>query len=139
MTHSWIIKPHGDNVWLFDEARAQLALEVVNRRVAGIYRQEPLPTMFIFVQLLDRREVLQPSGKVLVVSEALGDCNHETGIIRLVIRKGWQATAIHELVHRYNRGRREAWVRRAAVDVGRLLKQGAIWSEPANSLPLEAS
>ena len=133
MTHSWIIKPHGDNVWLFDEQKAQLALGVLNQRIAGIYRQKPLPTFFVFVALIDRREVMLPSGHI-AVTEVGGTCNHSTGVIRLVVRQGWQATAVHELVHRYNPDRREQWIHKAAADVGRLLKQGAIWSEP-----LEAS
>jgi len=119
------------DVRLFDEPMAQLALEALNRRIAAIYCQQPLPTVFVFVDLIDQRRVLQPLGKAIIIHEVLGDCNHAQGIIRLVKRKGWEATAIHELVHRYNPERRHSWVKRAAADIGRLLKQGRLWSNPS--------
>ena len=105
---------------------------MLNRRVAGIYRQAPLPTTFVFVGLIDQRVVLQPSGEVVAVREVLGDCNHAQGIIRLVIRKGWEATAIHELVHRYNPRKRHPWVNKASADVAWLLKQGGLWDGDLN-------
>ena len=103
------------------------ALEVLNRRIAGIYRQEAKRPIFQFVELIDQRVVVNDAGQGVVVREVLGTCNHQTGLIKVVPSKGWQFTVVHELVHLYNPKRREAWIRKGTRDVIRFLKQGAIW------------
>ena len=111
-----------------------LALEALNRRMAAIYRQELKHSIFQFVPIIDQRLVLNDEGKVVVAREVLGNCNHQTGFIRIVPHSGWRNTIIHELVHLYNPGRGEAWVDKATKDVIRLLKQGGLWS--AEQVPL---
>ena len=116
-------------LWQTPDPQRQRALEALNRRLAAVYRTEPKAVIFEFVSVIDQRVMLQDDGKIKVVREVLGDCAHSLGRIRLVIKPGWQNTAVHELVHLYNPGRREDWVKRATLDVIRLLKQGALWVE----------
>jgi len=106
-----------------DESEAQTALTVLNQRVAAIFCQAPLPTTFVFVPVIDEHRFLNKTDGAVMVSQVLGDCDHARGTIRLIICKGWEATAIHELVHRYNPTRRHQWVNRATIAVAKLLKQ----------------
>lgn len=115
-------------------ADVSLALEALNRRIAAIYRCDLKHPIFQFVPLIDQRVVLNDSGQATVIREVLGDCNHQTGIIRIAARPSWRATVIHELVHLYNPGRGEAWVNKASKDVIRLLKQGALWTKDDTTL-----
>ena len=105
-----------------------LALGALNRRIAAIYRQDIKQPRFQFVPIIDQRVILTGEGKEEVTREVLGDCNHQTEVIRIAARSGWRNTIIHELVHLYNPGRGEAWVKKATADVIRLLKQGALWT-----------
>ena len=113
---------------LWSEDKAQLALSVLDKRIAGIFRQESKRPSFVFVELLDQQRVLSPNGEIVSVRETVGDCSYELGRIRLVIGPHWAVTAVHELVHLYNRGRTERWVKRRVAEVCRLLVQGGLWS-----------
>ena len=118
--------------WTFNESEARLALEALNRRVAAIYRASPRQNVVVqFTDLIDERVVRDPdTGERRVVRAVVGKCYPEKGLIQIVVRKGWQTTAVHEFVHLYNPGRGEDWIERASKDVARLLKQGGLWSEP---------
>lgn len=117
------------NSWHWNEQQAKLALEALNRRVAAIYRQEALEGVrVVFTDRIDQRIVRNfDKGQDVVVREVVGQCIQERKVIRLVVRQGWESTAVHEFVHLYNPGRTEAWVRKASMDVARLLKQGGLW------------
>lgn len=115
---------------IFDEPKAQDALIVLNRRVAAIFNQPMKTPTFVFVPLIDRRDVLDISGNVVTVREVLGQCNLKTGMIMLIPRPGWQWTAIHELVHLYNPIRREPWVKKRVEECVRYFKSPMLWGEP---------
>ena len=108
-----------------------LALEALNRRIAAIYRQDIKHPRFQFVPIIDQRVVLNDLGQTVIAREVLGDCNHQTGVIRVAARRSWRSTVVHEMVHLYNPGRSEPWVTKATLDVVRLLKQGALWPKTA--------
>ena len=118
-------------LWQVDDPQRQLALDALNRRIAAIYRQDIKPVTFEFVPLIDQRVRLMDDGTRRMVREVLGDCHHERGRIRLVAKPRWENTAVHEMVHLYNPGRSEGWVKKATLDVIRLLKQGALWPKAA--------
>ena len=118
--------------WTFNESEARLALEALNRRVAAIYRQEPISGMnVVFTDMIEDHVVKDFStGQKVFTRRTVGQCIRAEKLIRIVVRKGWQTTAVHEFVHLYNPGRGEAWIARASKDVARLLKHGGLWSEP---------
>lgn len=118
--------------WKFDQEHARYALQALNRRVAGIYRQEYVPDVRVeFVDLIEEHVVKDwASGENKVIRRTVGHCIQSQKLIRIVLRRGWEYTAIHEFVHFYNAGHSEQWVKKATQDVARLLKQGGLWTEP---------
>ena len=114
---------------MFDKRMALLALDVVNRRVAALYKKLPRPVTFMFVPLIDRRVQLV-KGEEIATREVLGDCDRVSGTIRLVMRRGWERTAIHELIHLYNPTMREPTVRKRVPEVVRYLKSPMLWGDP---------
>ena len=111
---------------LFDERKSLVALGMVNRRVAALYKKPPRAVTFLFVSLIDRRVQLV-SGVEISTREVVGDCDRVSGVIRLVVRRGWERTAIHELVHLYNPAMRELTVRRRVPEVVRYLQSPMLW------------
>jgi len=107
------------------EPQASLFFEV-NRKVAAIYLQEPREIKVVFVPMIKREQVLVGT-EIITTKQTLGDCDIQSGLIRLVRRDNWGNTYIHELVHLYNPTRGERWVRKAVKDVIRLWKQGGLW------------
>ena len=109
------------------EANA-MALDMLNHRVAAIFRNEVRDVVFVFVPMIKRLQQYE-KGEVVTVRETLGDCSISQGIIRLVPKEGWQAVAVHELVHFYNPKMREATVRKRTMEVITYLKSPMLWGE----------
>lgn len=113
-----------------DFGRAYEALHELNRQVAAMYCQPVKEARFVFVEFIHEERMLDGSGFEKVAHRVAGDCNPATGVIRLVLRPGWQATAVHELLHLYNPERDHRWIKRAIPEVVTYLKSGA-WQRTA--------
>ena len=116
-----------ERVW--EEHRAHLTLEMLNKRIAACFNQQPRDVTFLFVPVIERHQVLH-EGQLITTRETTGDCNRATGVIRIVPIKGWQQTAVHELTHLYNPGRREATICKLTRDAIRYLKNPMLWGTP---------
>lgn len=99
---------------LFNETEAQRVLAIINEKIAGAFLTEPKLVRFVFLNHIDtsRRGVL------------LGTCNTENNEIRILVRPGWQNTAIHELAHLYDPQCSERTIGKVANDIKRYLKSG---------------
>ena len=114
-----------------------LALQVLDRKVAAIFNQEPRKPLVLFVPVIKRILELNETGEVVITKETRGDCAASLNRIRLVMKDGWQKTAIHELIHLYNPTRSEHWVKQETEEVIRFLKhpftQGKLAGAPTST------
>lgn len=101
---------------IFSEGEAQKVLAMVNEKVASIFLTEPKVVRFVFVDHIPDRTL----GKV-----CLGLCIYEDNEVKIVLRPGWQNTAIHELAHLYSPDSSERKTEIVAKDIIKYLK-GAI-------------
>ncbi len=85
---------------IWDEPKAQLALQEVNKRVAGAFGVPVQEPKILFVKLIDRREWIDGQGNYRR-KETLGTCDRLHNTIKIVANDRWPNTAIHELAHFY--------------------------------------
>ncbi len=99
----------------FSESEARQQLADVNSAMANIFCKPVRSVRFVFLSYI-------ASGKRNTT--ALGQCVRmaEGDEIQIVVRAGWQNTAIHELVHVYNPNTSEKRIRQITEDVIRYLK-----------------
>ena len=97
--------------WAENEAR--MALSVLNEKAASFFGKPVRAVTISFVPFIERRQIYV-NGELSVVKErgeTVGNCNLGTGHIQLIPYPSWPATAIHELTHLYNPGKREQTIR----------------------------
>ena len=104
------------------EAKVRLALGELNIRIAAIFNRAVIEPTIQFVPIIDRRQVLQENGQVVTEREVVGTTNHRQKLIRIVPTTGWRETAVHEFVHLYNPGRKEATIKKLTGEVISYLK-----------------
>jgi len=112
-------------VGTWDEQQAQDGLITLNGKVASIFAQQPKEVSFVFVPLIDRRQILDKEGDI-TVRETVGTCDHENLVIRIVVNRRWAKTAVHELVHLYNPRRSEKKISSLTEEVIKYLRQGEL-------------
>lgn len=106
---------------IWKEEESQLALAELNKAVAMMFCKPVREVQFTFVPLIERTQKYAEGVGYTTVREVMGECDRDTGVIRLVPGPRWRHTAVHELVHLYNPTMREATVRRRVPDVIRYL------------------
>ena len=74
------------------------ALEEVNKKIAASFNQSPKAVHFTFVDYIDRKAKKTNT----YIYFTAGQTNLLDNEIKLVTRRGWQETAVHELIHIYN-------------------------------------
>ena len=92
---------------MFNEAAAQQALTLVNKKIARLFLTEPKAVRFIFVDHI--------AGKGPF--EILGQCTHGINEIKIKVIPDWQNTAVHELAHLYRPGVSEKETRKTTDDI----------------------
>lgn len=97
---------------MFNEAEAQQALALVNKKIAHLFLTEPKAVSFIFIDHIGGKGP----------REILGQCTYGVNEIKIKVVPGWQNTAVHELAHLYRPGASEKEIRKTTNDIINYLK-----------------